>query len=457
MAAAEPAPAEAHIRVAVRVRPVPPEDDSIIEVAGSVAIAVRREAATGGNEFLSSQQGRTEERTFDRVFGTESTQEEVYSWSCSPLVCSAVQEGRSATVFVYGATGAGKTHTMFGERDEARQGLIYRAVREVFSVVAQRRASGKDRWPLEVKVAFLDIYNESVRDLLAADGGTCKVLEDARGGFVKVQGLREVPVESAEDALRHLRAGLQNRKVEATAANARSSRSHAVFSLTLEHVATTRGHGDPIFQRQGKEVRTLHSRICLIDLAGSERATQTQNTGQALKDGAKINQSLLALANCIDALTNHGTEKGGGSARKKPPYRDSKLTLLLKGSLTSDCLVSMIANVHPGRDHFEDSNNTLEYAKRASLVKAPVLVRPTRAASLPGFCPPSESPRSARRSSVGGSSFCSEPSPDGQTPLATVRPEDFSASCKPQLWKGASSKEAAAPPRDRGALAGGSR
>merc|ERR1719329_1935027 len=152
--------------------------------------------------------------------------------------------------------------------------------------------------------------------------------------------------------------------------------------MTLEEVGPApRGPGDPVFQRRGAESRRVHARISLIDLAGSERATQTQNVGQALKDGARINQSLLALANCIDALVyknapNNSAGERSQTPRRKPPYRDSKLTLLLKGSLTSDCLVSMIANVHPGRDHFEDSNNTLEYAKRASVVKEPVLCPP---------------------------------------------------------------------------------
>lgn len=394
------------IRVAVRVRPVPPGDDSIIEVAGEGAIAIRKEAGTGGNEFLRSQQGRTEERSFDRVFGPNATQEEIYMWSCQPLVRSAVTEGRSATVFVYGATGAGKTHTMFGKREEAQQGLICRAIREVFAAVSDYSKQLRSKQSMEVKVSFLDIYNESVRDLLQDSGSLCKVLEDERRGVVKVTNLREVLVRSSDEAIKQLHAGMQGRKVEATAANLKSSRSHAVFSMTLEQVGPApRGPGDPIFQRHGTEPRHLHSRICLIDLAGSERATQTKNEGQALKDGAKINQSLLALANCIDALVaknvtiNSGGSERAQTPRRKPPYRDSKLTLLLKGSLTSDCIVSMIANVHPGRDHFEDSNNTLEYAKRASIVKAPILVRRTRATSLLSASPPG-SPRST------SSSFC---------------------------------------------------
>jgi len=384
----------AHIRVSVRVRPVPPGDDSIIEVAGLGAIAVRKEAGTGGNEFLKSQRGRTEERMFDRVFGPDASQAEVYEWTCRPLIASAVEEGRSATVFVYGATSAGKTHTMFGEREGEHRGMIYRAVQEVFDVLDARTRSGRDSRPLEAKLSFMDIYNENVRDLLQEGNAQCKVMEDERRGVVKVANLREVPVRSADEVLRQLRIGLQARKVEATAANARSSRSHAVFQLTLERVhAALPGPGNPIFQRRGPEQRRVHSCISLIDLAGSERATQTQNRGQALKDGAKINQSLLALANCIDALVCRPPGREGcQTPKRKPPYRDSKLTLLLKGSLLSDCLVSMIANVHPGRDHFEDSNNTLEYAKRASVVKAPIVVRRPRAVSLPASRPPSESP-----------------------------------------------------------------
>lgn len=366
-----------NIRVAVRVRPLPSSEQSIIEVTGKGTIAVRKEAATGGNEFLSSQQGRTEERTFDRVFGPDSTQAEVHALCCQPLVAAAVEAGHNATVFVYGATGAGKTHTMFGEQDSSQQGLIYRAIREVFAGLDRRStvtAAGQRERTLEARVSFLELYNEKVYDLLQeANGGggsLCSILEDERRGLLKIANLRETPVSSTEEALEHLHAGLQLRKVESTAANMRSSRSHAIFTLLLERVDET-----------GERPRRLHSKISLIDLAGSERAAHTQNVGAALRDGAKINQSLLALANCINALGESCRKEsiegrdGAKTPQRKPPYRDSKLTLLLKSSLVSGGLVSMIANVHPGRDRFEDSVNTLEYAKRTSMVKAPVLVR----------------------------------------------------------------------------------
>lgn len=368
-----------HIRVAVRVRPLPAGEDGIIEVAGRGAIAIRKGPATGGNEFLKSQQGKVEERMFDRVFGPEASQSEVYSWTCAPLVAEAVERGRSATVFVYGATGAGKTHTMFGNGSGREQrGLIFRAIPDVFRAIDLLSSGGESgNAPIpdgsfEVKVSFLEIYNEVVRDLLRPDNGsmpTCRVLEDARRGLVEVSNLIEAPVQNSEEAMWYLQAGMQTRTVEATAANSQSSRSHAVFTLTIEQVRRkTPGRG--LFQKRQPEVRTQFAKISLIDLAGSERAAFTQNSGSALKDGARINQSLLALANCIDALTTRASRDAAAAQRKKPPYRDSKLTLMLKSSLTGDGLVAMIANVHPGRTHFEDSNNTLEYAKRASVVKA---------------------------------------------------------------------------------------
>lgn len=376
-----------HIRVAVRVRPLPDMEDGIIEVAGDGAIAIRKDRATGGNEFLKSQQGRIEERNFDKVFGPDASQRDVFAWSCEPLVNTAIEQGRSATVFVYGATGAGKTHTMFGGADPKQRGLIFRAIPEVFRAIDSLQASSsacsggagssasdldaetQSDTTFQVKVSFLEIYNETVRDLLQDGGGSgqCRVLEDERRGVVKVSNLVEMSVSSPEEALWYLHSGMQARTVEATAANSQSSRAHAVFSLTVESVRPFRAQGLGVLaSRRSGEIRTLHSKISLIDLAGSERAALTQNSGSALKDGARINQSLLALANCIDALTAKG---GIATPRKKPPYRDSKLTLMLKGSLTGEGMVAMIANVHPGRNHFEDSNNTLEYARRATSVR----------------------------------------------------------------------------------------
>jgi hypothetical protein len=192
---------QGNIRVAVRVRPLPAGDQGIIEVIGRGTIAIRKEAATGGNEYLSSQRGRTEERSFDRVFGPNSAQEEVYQWCCQPLIMAAVENGRSATIFVYGATGAGKTYTMFGEQEEHRQGLICRAVNDVFNAIAKRGDTGP---ALEVKTSFLELYNEKLYDLLhdgsGTSGGLCSILEDERRGVLRISNLSEVPVGTASEA-----------------------------------------------------------------------------------------------------------------------------------------------------------------------------------------------------------------------------------------------------------------
>lgn len=362
-----------HIRVAVRVRPIPQQEVGIIEVANSNTVLIQKYASSGGNGFLSSQKGHIETRSFDRVFGPEATQREVYETTCAPLLTEAVIASRCATIFAYGATGAGKTHTMFGNENAEKQGIILRAIPDVFKAVAEYNAKASNLGPtLQVKASFLEIYNETVRDLLQEGGGLCKVLEDERRGIVAVSNLHEPAVQGPEDALGCLQVGMQSRTVESTAANSQSSRAHAVFSLTVERV-WNRSQDDmrSRLNRGAQEQRQLHTKISFIDLAGSERAAFTQNVGQALKDGARINQSLLALANCIDALIAQSRlATTGATPRKKAPYRDSKLTLMLKGSLMGDGRVAMIANVHPGRLHFEDSNNTLEYAKRASTVKA---------------------------------------------------------------------------------------
>lgn len=412
-----------HIRVAVRVRPCPVGDRSIIETAGQGAIAVQKDAATGGNQFLSSQCSRTEERSFDRVFGPTASQSEVFEWTCQPLIASAVEQGRSATVFVYGATGAGKTHTMFGTREEAQQGLIHRAVREVFQQLERCKAVfGRGGSRLEVKVSFLEIYNEVVRDLLKDGCASCKVLEDERKGVVKVTNLEEVSVQNVQEVFQLLQSAIAARKTEATGANSRSSRSHAVFTIRIERLCAGKPtQGSSVFNRKGPDLRRLHASISLIDLAGSERATQTRNVGAALRDGAKINQSLLALANCIDALVSASQplpHRRAQTPSRKAPYRDSKLTLLLKASLTGSCCVSMIANVHPGQSHFEETNNTLEYAKRASTIRSTVIVR-----TLPSQPLPSQPSEPATPSDMQSSSPSSAPEDTSPMRIASDEPQ----------------------------------
>ena len=186
-----------------------------------------------------------------------------------------------------------------------------------------------------------------IRDLLVPSSGYLDLRDDPEKGVV-IAGVTEFKAESTEQVMNLLLIGNRRRTTEATNANQTSSRSHAVFQIILNKVSRTKN----------TTVETILGKLSLIDLAGSERGTVTENRGIRLMEGAKINRSLLALANCINAL---------GDKNKKGffvPYRDSKLTRLLKDSLGGNCKTVMIVNVSPSSAQFEETINTLKYANR---------------------------------------------------------------------------------------------
>ncbi|KAI6164944.1 P-loop containing nucleoside triphosphate hydrolase protein [Pisolithus thermaeus] len=284
---------------------------------------------------------------FDRVLDGEARQEE-------PLL-NGLLDGYNATVFAYGATGCGKTHTISGT--EADPGVIYLAMADLFQRIEDR----KDEWSTEVVVTFLEIYNEEIRDLLAEPGaptprGGLQIREDK---FVKVIGLVEHRPTTAEDVKQIVLQGNSRRTQSPTHANETSSRSHAVLQVHVTQAPRTAALS---------EQRTVAT-LSIIDLAGSERAAATSNMGQRMVEGANINKSLLALGNCINALC----ESGG--AVRHVPYRNSKLTRLLKFSLGGNCKTVMIVCIAPTSQHFDDTHNTLLYAERATKIKTRVVTR----------------------------------------------------------------------------------
>ncbi|KAH0839720.1 P-loop containing nucleoside triphosphate hydrolase protein [Lanmaoa asiatica] len=291
---------------------------------------------------------------FDRVFNGEARQGEVYAATAKPLL-DGLLDGYNATVFAYGATGCGKTHTISGT--EADPGIIYLTMADLFQRIEDRR----DEWNTEVVVTFLEIYNEEIRDLLAEAGtptprGGLQIREDK---FVKVVGLVELRPTSAEEVKQIVIQGNSRRTQSATHANETSSRSHAVLQVHVTQSPRTASL---------TEQRTVAT-LSIIDLAGSERAAATFNMGQRMVEGANINKSLLALGNCINALC----ESGG--AIRHVPYRNSKLTRLLKFSLGGNCKTVMVVCVAPTSQHFDDTHNTLLYAERATKIKTKVVTR----------------------------------------------------------------------------------
>lgn len=226
---------------------------------------------------------------------------------------------------------------------------------ELFQRIEERR----EDYIVDVSVSFLEIYNEEIRDLLLSPGcsqqkGGLAIREDS-SNRVTVSGLTELVPTSAEEVNAIVQAGNARRTQSPTHANATSSRSHAVLQINVTQSPRT---------ADVKEERTMAT-LSIIDLAGSERASATKNMGKRMVEGANINKSLLALGNCINALCEPKT-------RAHIPYRNSKLTRLLKFSLGGNCRTVMIVCVAPTSKHLEDTGNTLAYANRAKEIKTKV-------------------------------------------------------------------------------------
>ncbi|XP_041015166.1 kinesin-like protein KIN-7D, mitochondrial isoform X2 [Juglans microcarpa x Juglans regia] len=249
-------------------------------------------------------------------------------------------EGVNGTVFAYGVTSSGKTHTMHG--DQNSPGIIPLAIKDVFSIIQD--TPGRE---FLLRVSYLEIYNEVINDLLDPTGQNLRVREDAQGTYV--EGIKEEVVLSPGHALSFIAAGEEHRHVGSNNFNLLSSRSHTIFTLMIESSADGDEYDGVIF-----------SQLNLIDLAGSE-SSKTETTGLRRKEGSYINKSLLTLGTVIGKLSE-------GKA-SHVPYRDSKLTRLLQSSLSGHGHVSLICTVTPASSNMEETHNTLKFASRAKRVE----------------------------------------------------------------------------------------
>ncbi|RDY05563.1 Kinesin-like protein KIN-8A, partial [Mucuna pruriens] len=295
------------------------------------------------NDYLRLNRLRGRHFTFDAAFPDSASQQEVYSTSTSDLV-EAVLQGRNGSVFCYGATGAGKTYTMLGTVENP--GVMVLAIKDLFSKIRQRSCDGSH----VVHLSYLEVYNETVRDLLSP--GRPLVLREDKQGIVAA-GLTQYRAYSTDEVMALLQQGNQNRTTEPTRANETSSRSHAILQVVVEY--RIRDAAMNIINRVGK--------LSLIDLAGSERALATDQRTLRSLEGANINRSLLALSSCINALVE---------GKKHIPYRNSKLTQLLKDSIGGTCNTVMIANISPSNLSFGETQNTVHWADRAKEIRAKV-------------------------------------------------------------------------------------
>ena len=294
---------------------------------------------------------RSKDQTFgfDRVFDENTTQAEVYEATTRNLLDN-VLDGYNATVFAYGATGCGKTHTITGTAQQP--GVIFLTMQELFERIADRT----DDKVTEVSLSYLEIYNETIRDLLVPGGSKQGLMlrEDANQA-VSVAGLSSHHPQNVQEVMDMIVRGNEYRTMSPTEANATSSRSHAVLQINVSQKDRNADVNEP---------HTMAT-LSIIDLAGSERASATKNRGERLTEGANINKSLLALGSCINALCDP-------KKRNHVPYRNSKLTRLLKFSLGGNCKTVMIVCISPSSQHFEETQNTLRYANRAKNIQTKV-------------------------------------------------------------------------------------
>ncbi|EPX73214.1 kinesin-like protein Klp3 [Schizosaccharomyces octosporus yFS286] len=285
---------------------------------------------------------------YDRVFGADSTQEDLFSYSIKPTVDDLFQ-GYNGTVLAYGQTGSGKTYTMMGvEGDPENSGLTPRMLHRIFDKIR----SSPSTTEYEVKVSYMEIYMEKIRDLLSPDNDHLTVHENKLQG-VYVEGLKTVYVSSEAEAFQILNQGMNSRAVASTNMNATSSRSHSIF--VVEVVQTNNSSGE-----------TRRGRLFLVDLAGSESVGKSGAVGQTLEEAKKINRSLSTLGMVINSLTEN---KHGHI-----PYRDSKLTRILKESLGGNSRTTLIINCSPSIYNASETLSTLRFGNRAKNIKNKVVV-----------------------------------------------------------------------------------
>ncbi|MCO5592865.1 hypothetical protein L7F22_046869 [Adiantum nelumboides] len=332
-----------HIMVYVRMRPLSKAEKdagarSCVRVVNKQDVYLAEFASE--TDYLRLKRLKGRHFVFDAAFPDVTGQQEVYNSSAADLV-EGVLQGRNGSVFCYGATGAGKTHTMLGSTQNP--GVMVLALKDLFAKLRQRSREGD----YFVRLSYLEVYNESVRDLLSP-GRPLVLREDSKQGTVAA-GLTHYQAYSADEVMALLHQGNQNRTTEPTRVNETSSRSHAILQVTVEYKVQ---HDSHYVCRTGK--------LSLIDLAGSERALATDQRTIRSLEGANINRSLLALSSCINALVE---------GKRHIPFRNSKLTQLLKDSLGGACRTSMIANISPSNLSFGETQNTLHWADRAKQIR----------------------------------------------------------------------------------------
>ena len=352
-----------NVQVAVRCRPSNAEEK---KSGVPVVISTNQEKKSVDVSYGASTKKQSKTYSFDKVFGAYSTQEEVFEALVSPIIQECLA-GYNSTIFCYGQTGTGKTHTMEGDiHHEELAGIVPRSIRAIFETLTNGGAE------FTVRVSFLELYNEELQDLLTVGGANenkkLKLMEVEKKGVI-VQNLEEVTVLSSNDIFEILARGIQQRATAATNMNKNSSRSHSIFTMKIM-IKECNVDGEEVVR---------HGQLNLVDLAGSECVGRSGAKNDRAREAGNINQSLLTLGRVITALVDH---------HGHVPYRDSKLTRLLQESLGGKAKTCIIATLSPSQLAVEETMNTLDYAHKAKNIKNQPLVnqKMTKKTVLKEYC-----------------------------------------------------------------------
>ncbi|KAK1936244.1 putative kinesin [Babesia divergens] len=314
------------LKVVVRVRPVNKKSFPVIHVRDDL-IEIHRPGDL--RSTIASKRPKVCRYYFDTIFDCESWQCDLYDATARPLIRKAF-EGVHGTIFAYGSTSAGKTYTMLG--DGCIDGIVQMSIRGLFSFKRHEKPDA------EIRFSFIEIHNECIYDLLAAETVQREIQEENEE--VQILNMVSVKLEESSSALDLLKKGIKSRRVAMTADNRRSSRSHAIMQFKIN-------------------VGGTEAVLSFIDLAGSEKGDEKDNEGERSEERSYINKSLLVLSNCINCLS----ESCASKSRVK--YHESKLTLLLKNSWFSNSAVVIITAIHPGVEFLRDSTSSLVFAEQA--------------------------------------------------------------------------------------------
>ncbi|CAN7080042.1 unnamed protein product [Brassica oleracea var. botrytis] len=356
-------------------------DDCSVKVAVHIRPLIGDERLQGCKDCVTVVSGKPQVQigshsfTFDHVYGsTGSPSTEMYQECAAPLVDGLFQ-GYNATVLAYGQTGSGKTYTMgTGYGDNSSQtGIVPQVMNALFTKIETL----KDHIEFQIHVSFIEIHKEEVQDLLdpstinKSDTKVAHVpgkppiqIRESSNGVITLAGSTEVSVSTLKEMAACLDQGSVSRATGSTNMNNQSSRSHAIFTISVEQMRKINNNTDSPENGSLKE-EYLCAKLHLVDLAGSERAKRTGSDGMRFKEGVHINKGLLALGNVISALGDEKKRKDGAHV----PYRDSKLTRLLQDSLGGNSRTVMIACISPADINAEETLNTLKYANRARNIR----------------------------------------------------------------------------------------